>query len=181
MAASAFCPARAEDVLASSENIEGLPPWRLKRLEVSIAQVLVELGDESSTDTDMLQRLDGRHAVVLEAMLRYTAKYTPQESGMETAAETQARSSSTRFNNIDDVREHLEANLSRVWYRSRNYEQTPPTTGAARRRREARARGEEARGHIRGVTLDADRLSWSQRKKQRRHNNQQRRAAEAGE
>ena len=181
MAASAFCPARAEDVLASSENIEGLPPWRLKRLEVSIAQVLVELGDDSSTDTDMLQRLDGRHAVVLKAMLRYTAKYTPQESGMETAVETQARSSSARFNNIDDAREHLEANLSRVWYRSRNYEQTPPTTGAARRRREARARGEEARGHIRGVTLDADRLSWSQRKKQRRHNNQQRQVAEAGE
>ena len=143
MAASAFCPAGAEDVPASSENIEGLPLWRLKRLEVNIAQVLAEPGDESSTDTDMLQRLDGRRAVVLKAMLRYTAKYTPQESGMETAVETQARSSSTRFNNIEDVREHLEANLSQeaVTTSRRRRPQGQPDDGA-KHEPEARRRGD---------------------------------------
>ena len=70
----------------------------------------------------MLQRLHAIHAAVLEALLHYRAKHSPQERE-KTAAETQARSSSfqksTRFNNIDEAREHLEANLTREWYRSR--------------------------------------------------------------
>ena len=101
--------------------------------------MVAALKHESSTDTDLLQRLEAKHAAVLEALLHYRAKCTPQERE-KTAVETQARSSSsqksTRFSNIDEVREHLEANLGREWCSSRNFDMTPPTTGAARHRRE---------------------------------------------
>ena len=80
----------------------------------------------------------------------------PQESGVVEG--------SMSFKSTDDLRDHLERNLAREWYRSRNFDQTPATTGAAKRRREARRLGEAARGHVRGVTLDPDKPSWSQRK-----------------
>ena len=80
----------------------------------------------------------------------------PQESGVVEG--------SMSFKSTDDLRDHLERNLAREWYRSRNFDQTPATTGAAKRRREARRLGEAARGHVRGETLDPDKPSWSQRK-----------------
>ena len=79
MAASAFCRATADEVLANAEIIEDLPPWRLTRLELSLAAVVVALKHESSTDTDLLQRLGTKHVAVLEALLHDRAKYIPPE------------------------------------------------------------------------------------------------------
>ncbi len=79
---------------------------------------------------------------------------------------------------LQPLRDHLEKTLQRQWYRDCNQDTEEPTTGAARRRREARVRGEASRGQTRGVALvagAAETPSWSQRKKARRRENQRQR------
>ena len=149
----------ARDLLASAEHIKGMPPWRLKLLDSKLAEVIDGLQDRPDSDLSILEQLRLRQEEALEAMLEIKSKYeepAPQESGVVEG--------SMSFKSTEDLRDHLERNLAREWYRSRNFDQTPATTGAAKRRREARRRGEAARGHVRGVTLDPDKPSWSQRK-----------------
>ena len=164
----------ARDLLASAEHIKGMPPWRLKLLDSKLAEVIDGLQDRPDSDLSILEQLRLRQEEALEAMLEIKSKYeepAPQESGVAECSmsepapqESGVVEGSMSFKSTEDLRDHLERNLAREWYRSRNFDQTPPTTGAAKRRREARRRGEAARGHVRGVTLDPDKPSWSQRK-----------------
>ena len=179
----------ARDLLASAEHIKGMPPWRLKLLDSKLAEVIDGLQDRPDSDLSILEQLRLRQEEALEAMLEIKSKYeepAPQESGVAECSmsepapqesgvvecsmsepapqESGVVEGSMSFKSTEDLRDHLERNLAREWYRSRNFDQTPATTGAAKRRREARRRGEAARGHVRGVTLDPDKPSWSQRK-----------------
>ena len=178
----------ARDLLASAEHIKGMSPWRLRQLERKLAEVIDGLQDRPDSDLSILEQLRLRQEEALEALLENMTKYeepAPQESGVVEGSmsepapqESGVVEGSMSFKSTDDLRDHLERNLAQEWYRSRNFDQTPATTGAAKRRREARRLGEAARGHVRGVTLDPDKPSWSQRKKQRRLANQRQRAEE---
>ena len=163
----------ARDLLASAEHIKGMSPGRLRLLESELAEVIDGLQDRPDSDLSILQQLKQRQEAALDTMLENMTKNAepaPEESGIVEG--------SMSSKGMDLAQDHLERSLAHVWYRSRNFDQTPATTGAAKRRREGRLRGEAARGHVRGVTLDPDKPSWSQLKKQRRLANRQQRAEE---